>query len=574
MSDEFRDAMRGAVDRIAPFPPNAEALKAAAKRSRFRRNIIGGWIGFIILGALSGWLFFDNDAGEGRPRPDRNQVAAPATWDNPGVSNTMQFPGYVADIAAVGTDLWVGLHTGTLLRIDTQTRETIDSIDVGSGINDIAADEQSVWIGGTRDGDAGPMPVPYVSGSFADTIFRLEVDSGEVAVVSSTKGNTHPRMAAGNGNLFFLRNAFGQEYGEVTLLSPDGEFRSLGFSALSLTAADGSVWAAAHYEEAVEMDADTGEILQRVDITPNSGDSMSGCLDCAPPPGTIAANESFVAQLSVDSDRLVVLDRSSGQLLNPVDGLDQSDSITIDGSFAFLGQPHNRLAVVDLRRGEVVRVIDGLGLAAGPMTVSPGSVWVAGSYGQKIVEVSDLGPAPDSAIGSAPPEDDLGPGYGRCCLETYRDEELGFSVTYPDDEWHRAAEPMTKLVNPREIVTIGTVPLEINDDQLGDCAPVEPLSRVGPWDVLIFVLERQFSNEEPDSDDYPPRPNNLGVDDLRGPETLDCWGDEIRWTTFKDSGRAILVYVALGENVTPDWYDAPSEVLDSLRFEPLDEPSQ
>ncbi|HYN36189.1 MAG TPA: hypothetical protein VEV82_04355, partial [Actinomycetota bacterium] len=139
------------------------------------------------------------------------------------------------------------------------------------------------------------------------------------------------------------------------------------------------------------------------------------------------------------------------------------------------------------------------------------------------------------------------------------------------------------------ILTLGTMSMNVDGDQLGDCAPVAPLSRLGPTDVLIFITE-VFGDWEfgpgnrpwtlnPDEvvkdlssigQDVSARPQNLGVEDLVLQEA-DCWSREVYQLTFVDSGRTISVQIALGEDVTPEWQGGVSDVLDSLRFDPMTE---
>jgi hypothetical protein len=581
MSDQLRDAMSRAVDRIAPFPPNAEALKAAAKRSRYRRHIIGGWIGFIILSTLSGWLFFDNESYEGRPRPDRNQIAAPVTWENPSVTGRVQLPTSAMELVGTENELWAAMDGGTLLRINSQTRGITGTFEVGLGVEKIATDDGQLWVGHVDDKSFENTPIiPGAAYNALSEFDPVTNKSRELADFEFTRGP----IVAESGNVFLFAKIGGSKSGGLKMHSRDGQIRELGFSTGDLAAADGSVWTFFNNSEMAELDASTGEIVRWVGSdSSNDGEAIT-CYVCpSPDKGAIAASDNFVVRLMGHEKRLDVFDRG-GRFLHSVRNLDHSGKVVIEGSHAFVGLNGRRLAVVDLESGEVSAELE-TGVEAGPMAVSNGSVWIADLEGEEIVEVSNLGPKP-APVASAelvtPVEDPTpvpvesgepspsieGPGDGRCCNFSYRDEELGFSVAYPDD-WTRATEPMTKLVNPREILTLSTIPLDVDEGQLGDCAPVEPLSRLGPMDVLIHVQERQFAEPGPDSKDYPERPAELGMDDLDGPEALECWGNGIHRTTFSDSGRAILVYVALGEKVTPDWYDAPSEVLDSLHFEPV-----
>src|SRR5688500_14043919 len=132
MSDELRDAMRGAVDRIAPSPPTTEGLKAAAKRSRTRRNILGGVTAFLLLGAFAGLFALDVFEGD-EAGPDRRQIAAPVTWENPGVSGRIQLPTSAMELVGTENELWAAMDGGALLRVNSQTRDITGNFEVGEG---------------------------------------------------------------------------------------------------------------------------------------------------------------------------------------------------------------------------------------------------------------------------------------------------------------------------------------------------------------------------------------------------------------------------------------------------------
>ncbi len=73
-------------------------------------------------------------------------------------------------------------------------------------------------------------------------------------------------------------------------------------------------------------------------------------------------------------------------------------------------------------------------------------------------------------------------------MTAYRDRGDAFAIGYPAG-WHRAPATLTPhLVNPREIVTIGTGPLPAG----GRCAqfPTRALQALGPGDALVTVQER------------------------------------------------------------------------------------
>lgn len=149
---------------------------------------------------------------------------------------------------------------------------------------------------------------------------------------------------------------------------------------------------------------------------------------------------------------------------------------------------------------------------------------------------------------------------------TYTDDELGFSVTYPGS-WVRTEEPVTKMSDTKEILTLGTTSRSISDKELGDCAPPEVLSRLDPDGALIYVLENDGVLSGPL--EFNKWPSDFGLDDLLGPSSLECWGREIYSGLFRDSGRSIGVYVALGDGASPERQLEASDILGSLQIRPL-----
>lgn len=578
MSDPLKDAMSRAVDGIAPSPPNADALKKAAKRSQLRRRIVGGYLGLILAGWLGAWAVSTINNNPNNDEPDRQRVAAPTAWARPAVTAEVFLQGEPASISADGDDIWVGLQGGDLVRIDPSTNEVAQTIDVGSSIVEVAADEGLVWVAGTAE---GTEPETIIGGPKADTIFEVNPNTNEVTVATKLTWPSTVRMAADDGWVFFLDKT-DSGWGKVRRYDVGtGAVTDMGVSASSLAVGDGSLWLGGDYSPR-QIDAATGELLNATASDP------AGCLDCSPPPRAIAAGDGYVAYAPYGGKLKVFSDNS--ELLYETDIDVNFASLAIESGSLFVGLHNHRLGVLDLETGSIEHLAaePGLGrpppagLPEGPqqMAVGAQSVWVINSNAQAVVRVSDLGPAPVASAEPSPdiydddflyPEDSRSSPMTLPETKTYRDDELGFSVKYPSD-WFRAKEAMTRLVNPREILTLGTISLDIEDEELGDCAPVEPKSRLGPEDALVFVLERQFSDSEPDSEDYPQRPAGFGLDDLRGPEAVECWGNDILRTSFQDSGRAILVYVAFGEQVGSGQRQEVSDILGSLRFDPIEQP--
>ena len=399
MSDPLKDAMSRAVDRIAPFPPNADALKRAAKRSQLRRRIVGGYLGLMLAGWLGVWAVSTINDNPDNERGNRRPVAGP-------ISTPSSEPG------------------------DGRCCETYRDEELGFSVT-----YPSDW-------------------------FRAEEKMTDIST---------PR------ELFTLG---------TFPLKPGGSCMP--------TEALGDVQGTDALIYAFEDESGDPDFFK-------TWPPELGLDDLEPPGGVECGGEQDVMRGSfTDSGRNILLFVALGEKATPELRQEASDVL---GSLQF-----------------------------------------------------------DQALDSSDSEDETS-------IETYRDDELGFSVTYPSD-WFRAEEPMTKLVNPREILTLGTMSMSISDGELGDCAPTEPLSRLGPDGVLIFVTERE--NSEPDPSDFANLPSDLGLDGLKGPESIDCWDRDSYLGSFRASGRAIYIYVALGDDAGPERRQEVSDILGSLRFDPLD----
>lgn len=160
---------------------------------------------------------------------------------------------------------------------------------------------------------------------------------------------------------------------------------------------------------------------------------------------------------------------------------------------------------------------------------------------------------------------------------TYHDERRGYSVSFPSG-WHRARESLTPmLVDPREIVSLGSYPLRFD---AGDrCyppidAPVPALDRLGPADVLVSVQERGGSSLR----GYPSRPRRFRLRplDLRYPgRPRRCVARRIAsmaFQPFSDAGRAFYVVVVTGRLASEQTRRHLRGVIDSFRFDPAVQP--
>lgn len=160
-------------------------------------------------------------------------------------------------------------------------------------------------------------------------------------------------------------------------------------------------------------------------------------------------------------------------------------------------------------------------------------------------------------------------------LTTLHDEKDNYVVTYPSD-WIVADENLTPwLSSPWEILSLGTFPLRISEDpedglRIWD-APVVPaaLEDMTSEDALVSLQEAGLGGF---GDRYR-RPATFGP---RGCEEsiLECTPQEdpfnvpfdAWWIPFKDAGRGFYLFVAIGDEATPELRDQAWAVADSLAF--------
>lgn len=152
---------------------------------------------------------------------------------------------------------------------------------------------------------------------------------------------------------------------------------------------------------------------------------------------------------------------------------------------------------------------------------------------------------------------------------TFHDAAGGVTVRFPSS-WHRATESLTpNLLEPREILSLGTFPLAAGPH--GHCSqmPVPALREAGAHDVFLTVQEREGAVRDERS--FPPRtePFDLGAAD--DSEAQACVGGERRpwrshWVAFSDAGRPLYLLALIGEDAPPERVHELREVLDGLEF--------
>jgi hypothetical protein len=169
-------------------------------------------------------------------------------------------------------------------------------------------------------------------------------------------------------------------------------------------------------------------------------------------------------------------------------------------------------------------------------------------------------------------------------LTTLHDETSGFAVTYPSG-WGVADENLTPwLSSPGEILSLGTFPLEVSTDpddgfRLFD-APVAPAALEDMMSDDAFVsLQESGGRIGPFFDPRPERFGPLECEDAiygcRPSEDPDLPDDARNvpfrgwWIPFQDSGRGFYLFVAIGNEATPELREEVWAVADSLVFDPV-----
>lgn len=153
----------------------------------------------------------------------------------------------------------------------------------------------------------------------------------------------------------------------------------------------------------------------------------------------------------------------------------------------------------------------------------------------------------------------------------YHSPEEGFSVRYPES-WTRSKHTLTpNLVDPREILSLGTFELRTGGQNCAHFAEFA-IGDMGPGDAFISIQEREGPLASPDVVDREARA--ITLEDGYETEARDCLDHPAdfldRLISFRDSGRWFHAYIALGSAVSAETLGEVEEILGSLRFEVAD----
>ena len=148
----------------------------------------------------------------------------------------------------------------------------------------------------------------------------------------------------------------------------------------------------------------------------------------------------------------------------------------------------------------------------------------------------------------------------------HTDPGRGYSVSVPES-WQRASEPMSRITEPRELLSVGTAPLRW---QHTDCEAFAGSAGagMGTRDVVLTIWERGDDRDREWSD-FPPRPSRFGPvagAETSGPGCGEPAGTMIHWRNFSDSGRRFHSLVRLGRDAPPGAVAQVWEILDRLRL--------
>jgi hypothetical protein len=111
------------------------------------------------------------------------------------------------------------------------------------------------------------------------------------------------------------------------------------------------------------------------------------------------------------------------------------------------------------------------------------------------------------------------------------DAERGYSISFPYS-WHRATERMSRISEPRELLSLATVRLSWRETDCEAFAGAAGLG-MGPGDVVVTVWERGYDTDS-DWFDFPARPKSFGPvpnAEPAGPGCGDPPGTMVHWRT-------------------------------------------
>jgi hypothetical protein len=155
----------------------------------------------------------------------------------------------------------------------------------------------------------------------------------------------------------------------------------------------------------------------------------------------------------------------------------------------------------------------------------------------------------------------------------HADRDRGYRISFPGS-WQLASERMSRISDPRELLSIGTTGLSWRPT---DCEAFAGAAGagMGARDVIVTVWER---GHDRDSEwiDFPPRPDRFGPSPDAERAGRGCGGPAgtmIHWRNFSDSGRHFHTLVRIGPDAPANAAAKAWPIFDSLRLDPAYQPS-
>ena len=136
--------------------------------------------------------------------------------------------------------------------------------------------------------------------------------------------------------------------------------------------------------------------------------------------------------------------------------------------------------------------------------------------------------------------------------------------------WFQVTEPLTPLVDPREILTIATFAVSTGEHTsvcVGDAPPSKALAAMGADDALVWIVE-WIPGQPRGAETNTLRPAQFAPDQFAARNCVAqsnprLIGSEL---LFTERGRIFDVYVVTGTDLPPNREHEIYETLDSLRF--------
>jgi hypothetical protein len=153
--------------------------------------------------------------------------------------------------------------------------------------------------------------------------------------------------------------------------------------------------------------------------------------------------------------------------------------------------------------------------------------------------------------------------------------ELGVRATVPDG-WHLADEPLTNIVDPREVLALATYPPADGGKGGGPCVAAKRTIEAMPADgALIWLLEYRPARGDVWADlprsRFPPRPDGFTLmrADLQPGVCAAALGLTI---TFRDADRPFQLWLLFGAKVSDARLAEVAQILTGLSFDELPAP--